>query len=50
MRDVDTAKVLLYAGADKNIRNADGKTALDIALDYGDTDMIKLLMDWPNVE
>lgn len=50
MRDIDTAKVLLYAGADKNIRNADGKTALDMALDRGDTDMIKLLMDWPNIE
>jgi ankyrin repeat protein len=44
--DVEAAKILLYAGADKNIRNKAGKTPLDIAIDGGKTEMIKLLMDW----
>lgn len=44
--DVETARVLLYAGADKNIRNSKGKTALDVAIDSGNTEMIDLLMNW----
>ena len=44
--DIEGAKILLYAGADKNIRNNAGKTPLDIAIDDGKTEMIKLLMDW----
>ena len=44
--DIEAAKILLYAGANKEIRNKEGKTPLDIAIDRGGTEMIKLLMDW----
>lgn len=44
--DMESAKILLYAGANKNIKNKEGKTPLDIAIDRGATEMIKLLMDW----
>lgn len=38
-----TAKVLLAAGADKAVRNRDGKTARDFAIETGHTDIAKLL-------
>lgn len=44
--DIEAARILLYAGANKTIRNKKGKTPLDIAIDRGATEMIKLLMDW----
>ena len=44
--DVEAAKILLYAGVDKNIKDKYGKTPLDRAIDYGKMDMIKLLMEW----
>ncbi len=44
--DIESARILLYAGANKNSRNNNGKTALDIAIDRGNNDMIKLLMNW----
>ena len=46
MNDVEGARILLYAGANKNIRNNNGKTPLDVAIERGNSNMIKLLMDW----
>jgi ankyrin repeat protein len=43
---VEIARILLYAGADKDIRNDQGETALDIAISRGNNDMTKLLLNW----
>ncbi len=40
---VDSAALLLELGADPNLRDPDGKTAMDYAKENGDTDMIALL-------
>ena len=43
---LDTATLLLEAGADANLRNADtGITTLSLALDGNDTAMVKLLLE-----
>jgi len=42
---VDAARVLLKAGADKNKINIDGKTAKEMAMDSGNVDLINLLHD-----
>lgn len=44
--DIETAKILLYAGAKLNARNDSGETALDIATSSGNMEMIKLLYSW----
>lgn len=44
--DIEAAKILLYAGANKNIRNNSGKTPLDLAIEYHHTEMVKFLMNW----
>ena len=41
----ETVKFLLLKGADINLKNANGKTALDIAKQLGNETIIKLLMD-----
>ncbi len=46
MNDIETARILLYAGANKNIRDNDGRTPLDIAIERNHPEMIKLLMNW----
>lgn len=44
--DIEAAKILLYAGANKNVRNNNGKTPLDLAIEYHHNEMIKFLMNW----
>ena len=43
--DIQSVRELLDRGADPNIRNNDGWTALDIASEYGHTDIVELLED-----
>lgn len=50
MDDIESARVLLYAGARTDYKNENGKTALDYAIDRGNRDMIKLLMNWHGAE
>ena len=40
---IDTAKLLLDCGADESIRDNNGKTAYDLALEFGNVEMEKLL-------
>ena len=40
---IDTAKLLLEHGADRSIKNNDGKTAYDLALEKGHTELAELL-------
>ena len=44
--DIEAAKILLYAGANKNIRDSSGKTPLDLAIECHHTEMVKFLMNW----
>lgn len=46
MNDMEAARILLYAGANKNSRNNEGKTPLDIAIEFNHPEMINLLMGW----
>lgn len=45
--DIESARVLLYAGIDKNVRNRNGDTVLDRAIDRGDRpEMVQLFKEW----
>jgi ankyrin repeat protein len=43
-RDADKVKVLLHAGADPVSRDKEGKTALTLARENDDDEIIKLLL------
>ena len=43
--DVETVEFLLSKGADKNIKDDEGKTALDYAVEYQKGDIISLLKE-----
>lgn len=45
--DIESARVLLYAGIDKDAKNSNGDTALSVAINRGDRpEMVTLLREW----
>ena len=47
---VDLAAMLLEAGADVNVQDDDGSTALMCASEHGHTDIVKLLLAQPDCD
>lgn len=43
---IEVINILLEAGADPNIKDKEGRTAIDMAEDYGDEEVIKLLKQY----
>lgn len=41
--DLETARMLITHGADKNACTKDGRTPLDFAIEFGETEFIELL-------
>lgn len=48
--NVDMVKMLLGAGADINIQDEDGSTALMCAAEHGRIDIVKLLLAQPDCD
>jgi len=47
---LDLAELLLAAGADVNIQDEDGSTALMCASEHGHVELVKLLLSQPNCD
>lgn len=47
---LDLARLLLDCGADVNVRDDDGSTALMCASEHGHVDIVKLLLSQPNCD
>ena len=47
---LDLAELLLSAGADVNVQDEDGSTALMCASEHGHVELVKLLLSQPNCD
>jgi len=47
---LDLAELLLQAGADANVQDEDGSTALMCASEHGHAELVKLLLSQPNCD
>ena len=47
---LDLAQLLLEAGADVNVQDEDGSTALMCASEHGHVELVKLLLNQPNCD
>ena len=47
---LDLAELLLTAGADVNVQDEDGSTALMCASEHGHVELVKLLLSQPNCD
>ena len=47
---LDLAELLLVAGADVNVQDEDGSTALMCASEHGHVELVKLLLNQPNCD
>lgn len=47
---LDSTRMLLECGADVNMQDEDGSTALMCAAEHGHKDIVKLLLDHPDID